>query len=382
MRSSVSAIGNEPSILQQTEIPFGQIYNHQSNHLFLNQIYHKYKAYFSPYFQFGQGGNIYVCNFCKMKKQVTPDYLCDLGQGNQRSNKFSRDNINKEFAKGLYSKIISSFQSILDIIPYPNKPDIAFIKFDSTIQFFHIPKNVTGEPQIIVASELDEANVPLPPEKLFLNIENGRDKIVYMLEKLGKFGETINQYTNQQVSISKCNLINVTQKWTYNIFWIFSANRENYLINQQTLNYLVRIRKNCFINLIFKFMSNQVVYIIQMIIIQNIQHLCNLDMCVFQTIQENIQKYVKFFNVAQQLKFVQRKEWTRFSLIQELESFAYHSWLIQMIALFLFLPANELNKDKFIKIAVFHDFSEEIVGGIISREIFQLMKRNLRKIMQ
>lgn len=32
--------------------------------------------------------------------------------------------------------------------------------------------------------------MPLPNEKLFLNIANDRDKIDYMLEKLTKFGET------------------------------------------------------------------------------------------------------------------------------------------------------------------------------------------------
>jgi protein transport protein SEC24 len=44
---------------------------------------------------------------------------------------------------------------------------------------------------VIVVSETDEANVPLPPEKLFLNITSDRDKIDYMLEKLLKFSETI-----------------------------------------------------------------------------------------------------------------------------------------------------------------------------------------------
>ncbi|CAK85048.1 unnamed protein product (macronuclear) [Paramecium tetraurelia] len=79
-----------------------------------------------------------------------------------------------------------------------------------------------------------------------------------------------------------------------------------------------------------------------------------------------MQKYVKFFNIAQQLKFVKRKGWTRFPPIKEVESVADHSWMIQMIA--LSLPTNELNKDKCIKIALLHDLAEVIVGDIIPSE--------------
>ncbi|CAD8055747.1 unnamed protein product [Paramecium sonneborni] len=243
MRSSVYAIGNEPSILQQTEIPFGIVVQPlMEPSVFESEIpqveftneplrCQRCKAYVSPFFQFGEGGNTYICNICKMKNQVPPDYYCVLGQGNQRGDKYQRDELNKgcyeiiapnsyikkeikntlilfcieltqiSVAKGIYSQVISSLQSILDTIPYPNKTDIAFITFDSKILFYNLPKNLTGEPQIIVVSEIDEANVPLPPEKLFLNIENDRDKIDYMLEKLGKFGETITQQTNQLVSV-------------------------------------------------------------------------------------------------------------------------------------------------------------------------------------
>jgi len=33
-------------------------------------------------------------------------------------------------------------------------------------------------------SDLDDVNLPLPREKLFMNIANEREKIIYLLEKL------------------------------------------------------------------------------------------------------------------------------------------------------------------------------------------------------
>jgi hypothetical protein len=35
-------------------------------------------------------------------------------------------------------------------------------------------------------SELDEENIPLPREKIFMNVATEREKIQYLLEKLAK----------------------------------------------------------------------------------------------------------------------------------------------------------------------------------------------------
>ncbi|CAK73562.1 unnamed protein product (macronuclear) [Paramecium tetraurelia] len=244
MRSSVYAIGNEPSILQQTEIPFGIVVQPlMEPSLFESELpqveftseplrCQRCKAYVSPYFQFGQGGNIYVCNICKMKNQVPPDYYCVLGQGNQRGDKFQRDELNKgcyeiiaptsyikkeikntlilfcieltqiSVAKGLYSQVISSLQSILDTIPYPDKTDVAFITFDSKIFNFITflkPQLENLKQQQLV--KLMKLMCHFHQRSYSLNIENDRDKIDYMLEKLSKFGETITQQANQLVSV-------------------------------------------------------------------------------------------------------------------------------------------------------------------------------------
>lgn len=54
------------------------------------------------------------------------------------------------------------------------------------MHFYNIPVNLASEPQLIIVSELDEVSIPLPIEKLFLNVVNDREKISYLIEKLEK----------------------------------------------------------------------------------------------------------------------------------------------------------------------------------------------------
>lgn len=52
------------------------------------------------------------------------------------------------------------------------------------MNFYNIPANLASEPSLIVVSDLDDVNIPLPREKLFLNLQDDKDKILYLLEKL------------------------------------------------------------------------------------------------------------------------------------------------------------------------------------------------------
>lgn len=52
------------------------------------------------------------------------------------------------------------------------------------MHFYNIPINLSSEPQIVIVSDLDEESIPLPREKLFMNVMHEKEKISYLLEKL------------------------------------------------------------------------------------------------------------------------------------------------------------------------------------------------------
>jgi protein transport protein SEC24 len=92
---------------------------------------------------------------------------------------------------GVYLQILSSIQSIIDSVQCPERTDIAIVTYDQRMNFYNIPSNLASEPQVIVVSDLDDVNIPLPIEKLFLNVVNDREKISYLIEKLQKLAETV-----------------------------------------------------------------------------------------------------------------------------------------------------------------------------------------------
>ena len=68
----------------------------------------------------------------------------------------------------------------------PERNEIAIVTYDQRMHFYNLPENLASEPQLVIVSELGEVSVPLPKEKLFLNVETDKEKINYLIEKLMK----------------------------------------------------------------------------------------------------------------------------------------------------------------------------------------------------
>jgi protein transport protein SEC24 len=137
---------------------------------------------------------------CGFSNRTPSDYHSPLGAGNVRGDKYTRPELHKgayeivapkEYIKkpienvllmlcieytaqsvnlGVYQQILTSLQSIIDSIPAPERTDIAIVTYDTRMNFYNIPSNLASEPSLIVVSDLDDVNIPLPREKLFLNI--------------------------------------------------------------------------------------------------------------------------------------------------------------------------------------------------------------------
>ena len=69
----------------------------------------------------------------------------------------------------------------MDCIPYPEYTDIAICTYDTAINFYNLPKDLGNEPSVVVMSDLDDPYCPLPINKLFLNVLNDREKVLFIL---------------------------------------------------------------------------------------------------------------------------------------------------------------------------------------------------------
>lgn len=74
-------------------------------------------------------------------------------------------------------------------MPAPETTNIAICTFDKVINFYSVPKNLDNDPALIVVSDLDDPYCPVSTEALYMNIENDKEKINYLIEKLLKNGE-------------------------------------------------------------------------------------------------------------------------------------------------------------------------------------------------
>lgn len=237
IRASCYTIPNDPSVMNSSQLPFGLIVQPFADTSIDEEevplIYptkapfrcSRCKAYVNPFFSWIDNGTKAVCNVCKFSGEVPNDYFCSLDEQSKRKDRFERPELMKgtyEFVapqeylnkplgenyimicielttinilNGVFNQVISSLQSLIDHIPCPDRTNLCIMTFDQYLNFYNIPQDLTKELQIVVVGELEDSCVPLPVNKLFINIKNQREQLDYLLEKITKFGENL---MNQQ----------------------------------------------------------------------------------------------------------------------------------------------------------------------------------------
>lgn len=75
----------------------------------------------------------------------------------------------------------------LDYFPNPENTTICFMTFDVNIHFYNMNTDPNGEPTILWVGDIIDPFIPLPKEKLMLNLVNDREKIDIFLDKLLNF---------------------------------------------------------------------------------------------------------------------------------------------------------------------------------------------------
>lgn len=233
IRASSYCIGNEPSLINNTQIPFGIIVQPFADTTVDEEevplIYpnsapfrcSRCKAYVNPFFLWTDNGSKAVCNICKFTGEVPNDYFSSLDDMGKRKDRYERPELMKgcyEFVapleylhkplcenyimicieltttnilNGVFNQVISSLQSLLDHIPSPERTNLCIMTFDQYLNFYNIPQDLSKELQIVVVGELEDSCVPLPVNKLFVNVKNQREQLDYLLEKITKFGENL-----------------------------------------------------------------------------------------------------------------------------------------------------------------------------------------------
>ena len=151
---------------------------------------------------------------CYFENDVPPNYFSNINEFGQRLDRNSRPELlygtydikapsgfkkreaNKptyvvlidvslqSFDTGYFHQCLTSLQQTLDYLPYPEQTSICVATFDSRIQFYQMPEDENAEPQIIIVSDIDDPFIPLPLEKLLMNMDTDRDRFLALLDKL------------------------------------------------------------------------------------------------------------------------------------------------------------------------------------------------------
>lgn len=241
IRASSYTISNDPSVTNNTQFPFGVIVQPFADTSLEEEevplVYpakapfrcSRCKAYVNPFFIWVDNGTRAVCNICKFTGEVPNEYFSSLDDTGKRKDRYERPELMKgcyEFVappeylnkplcenyimicielttsnilNGVFNQVISSLQSLLDHIQCPEKTNLCIMTFDQYLNFYNIPQDLAKELQIVVVGELEDSCVPLPVNKLFVNVKNQREQLDYLLEKITKFGENLmNQQNNSQ----------------------------------------------------------------------------------------------------------------------------------------------------------------------------------------
>ena len=190
------------------------------------------KAYINPHFGWTDGGRIAICNICKMQNKVPSDYYVGTNEFGQRRDKIERHELCKgvyEFlapadyhnrkpvypsivicidvsvlsvTHGIFNQVLSSLESIVDYIPSPELTSIAIFTFDQTITYFQLPEDLTKDLKVVSVNDVEDYCVPFPPQTLFMNLAEQKDRLVALIQKLQKYYESVFQSQTQPKTFS------------------------------------------------------------------------------------------------------------------------------------------------------------------------------------
>ena len=178
------------------------------------------RGYVNPNWTFVQGGSTGVCNLCKMSNEIPKEYYSTLDENGLRRDRYEKPELNKgvyeflapstyhtrplvtsnivfcieasstSYLSGILHQIFSSLQSLLDYLPSPELTKICIMTYDTGINFFKVPDDLTKEISIINIPDIDASCLPFPKNYLFLSLQEERDKINYLIERILKYYES------------------------------------------------------------------------------------------------------------------------------------------------------------------------------------------------
>jgi protein transport protein SEC24 len=177
-------------------------------------------AYVNPGFSFLEVGAKFVCNLCKLTSAVGYDYFSkggntsgdatehfELTRGTYDFLAPSRF-VGKKVAHnllfvvectqnsinfGMAQQVVSSLKATLDLLPDPEHTNVGIITFTNVVQVYVPSGTETGDPTVVMMSDVESPFAPLPRTRLLLNVLKSRPqldnilaKVAGMCEGLGK----------------------------------------------------------------------------------------------------------------------------------------------------------------------------------------------------
>ena len=172
------------------------------------------KAYMNPYIKFIDNGNKWECNICKAINSTDNDYYCPLDGSGQRIDKYEKPELcngtyeyiaSKSYWKkdrnpiqaciiflidvslnainsGSLNAVLESIKDAVSNVYFYNGENtkIGIITYDSSIHFYSFGKTL-NQPQMLCVND-NEMFIPTIKDNLLLSINDGKDKIISIIE--------------------------------------------------------------------------------------------------------------------------------------------------------------------------------------------------------
>lgn len=236
IRSSFYKVPTEESLMNSLHMPFGFVIQPFADPVLGEEApplvdygqagplrCPKCRTYINPNWIFIQGGNTFICNLCKSHNPVPKELYCPLDAHGNRADRYERPELCKGvceflvpesyhtkklvtpniiicveastscYMSGIFHQIMSSIQSLLDFIPSPELTRVCIVTYDSGINYFRVPDDLSKDLSIIHVPEVDAGSLPLPQKALFLNLHEDREKLNFLIEKIVKHYESNNR---------------------------------------------------------------------------------------------------------------------------------------------------------------------------------------------
>ena len=233
VRSTFYKVPTEESLINNTQVPLGLVIQPladpspdeegvsimdygEAGPLRCNRC----RGYVNPNWIFTQNGSVGVCNLCRMNNEIPKEYYSPLDAHGSRTDRLEKPELCKgvyeflapptyhtrslvtpnivflveassaSYLSGVFHQFFSSLQSLLDFIPSPELTKICIVTYDTGVNFFKAPDDLNKEMTIINVPDVNASCLPFPKNYLFLSLQDERDKINYLVERIVKHYET------------------------------------------------------------------------------------------------------------------------------------------------------------------------------------------------